>query len=125
VLAKWLAKITKGHGFIITPNFRKRFKAVRATARANWCHDILRHSYASYHLAYFEDAAALQLQMGHVDTSMIFNNYRQRVKKSEVEKWWNLTRKNFTNYDKRFVVAKTLLTSSSFILLSKAGILIE
>lgn len=87
-LARWLAKIPHGQGLIASANFRKRFEAVREKAGITWGHDILRHSYASYHLAYFEDAAALQLQMGHTDTSMIFGNYRQRVRKSEAEKWW-------------------------------------
>ena len=55
-----------------------------------WPHDAFRHSYASYHLAVFEDAAALALQMGHRTTKMIFSNYRARVKKTDGQLWWGM-----------------------------------
>jgi integrase len=59
-------------------------------ARIPWPHDALRHSYASYHIAKFQDAAALALQMGHATTKLIFSNYRHRVKQTEAEGWWAL-----------------------------------
>jgi site-specific recombinase XerD len=99
-------------------NFRRRFDIARRTAgfrlrgpqeakengeplsaeemanldksRIPWPHDALRHSYASYHIAKFQDAAALALQMGHTTTKLIFSNYRHRVKLSEAEAWWGL-----------------------------------
>jgi integrase len=79
-------------------NFRRRFDAVRKQAGFSirggegieWPHDALRHSYASYHLAKFEDAAALALQMGHETTAMIFSNYRARVSEKDADAWWNL-----------------------------------
>jgi integrase len=55
-----------------------------------WPHDAFRHSYASYHLAEWPDAAALAMQMGHQTTKMIFSNYRARVKKSDAVLWWGL-----------------------------------
>ena len=56
----------------------------------DWPHDALRHSYASYHLAKFQNAAVLALQMGHETTKMVFKNYRERVKAADAEAWWQL-----------------------------------
>jgi integrase len=55
-----------------------------------WPHDALRHSYASYHVAKFQDAAALALQMGHTTTKLIFSSYRHRVKQSDADAWWGI-----------------------------------
>jgi integrase len=89
-------------------NFRRRWDAVRkaagfavrgnddaltneeATKLAPWPNDALRHSFASYHVAQFEDAPALALQLGHESTKMLFSNYRQRVTKPDAEAWWQL-----------------------------------
>jgi integrase len=64
--------------------------AVLERTRTPWPHDALRHSYASYHIAKFQDAATLALQMGHTTTKLIFSNYRHRVKQTEAEAWWKL-----------------------------------
>jgi integrase len=50
----------------------------------------LRHSYASYHIAKYQDAAGLALQLGHTTTKLIFSSYRLRVKQSEADVWWAL-----------------------------------
>lgn len=89
-------------------NFRRRWDAVRkvagfavrGTARTlakdkasqltPWPHDALRHSYASYHLAKFQDAAKLALQLGHESPRMIFDSYRERVKESDAAAWWQM-----------------------------------
>jgi integrase len=50
----------------------------------------LRHSFASYHVAYFKDAKALALEMGHTDSGMLFNQYRALVKPNDAERYWNI-----------------------------------
>ena len=40
---------------------------------------VFRHSYASYHLAHFGDAAQLALEMGHTSPHMIFKHCRELV----------------------------------------------
>jgi integrase len=120
VLAAWLALIPRGSGRIEKKNFRRRFLRVkraagfrvfeRAVKNLNaagqvmsaeelaafertlppWPHDALRHSYASYHLAHFKNAAELALQMGHEGTSMLFKNYRARVSDKDAAAWWQL-----------------------------------
>jgi integrase len=50
----------------------------------------LRHSFASYHLAKFQNAAALALDMGHTSTKLIFSHYREIVTPDEAQKYWNI-----------------------------------
>jgi integrase len=55
-----------------------------------WPTNGLRHSYASYHLSHHKDAAALALNLGHRDTSLIFAHYRALVTESEAAEYWAL-----------------------------------
>jgi len=50
----------------------------------------LRHGFASYHLAHFENAAELALEMGHTDQQMIFEHYRQLVLPKEAARYWKI-----------------------------------
>jgi integrase len=61
---------------------------------SEWPSNALRHSYASYHLAYHQNAAALALQMGHTSQTMIFSNYREVVTRQEAERYWNIRPKS-------------------------------
>ena len=67
-------------------------EATRVAAKIHhWPSNALRHSFASYHLAHFNDAAALALQLGHTDAGLVFQHYRQIVKPKDAEKYWNLS----------------------------------
>jgi hypothetical protein len=48
----------------------------------------LRHSFASYHLAYHRDAARTALELGHKSTTLLFTNYRELVTKSDAIRYW-------------------------------------
>jgi integrase len=50
----------------------------------------LRHSFASYHLAKFQNAAALALDMGHTSAKLIFSHYREVVTPDEAERYWSI-----------------------------------
>jgi integrase len=90
-LREWLLPVRKRRGKIVPNDFRKHFDAARAAAKIkSWPDNALRHSFASYHLAHFKNAAALALEMGHTDTEMIFNHYRELVKPSDAERYWNI-----------------------------------
>ncbi len=75
---------SRGSSEVLTPdcpflpaiilNARKKLEAVRKVAKLfgeSWSDNGLRHSFASYHLASFNSAAALALEMGHTGTDMI------------------------------------------------------
>lgn len=90
-LLAWLATY-RGRTGKVLPHFpRVRFENTRVRAGVtHWPHDALRHTYASMHLARWNDAAALALQMGHGGTELIFRHYRKVVNEREAADYWNL-----------------------------------
>jgi integrase len=94
-LIAWLAPCQNDSGAICPPNLRKLLEADRARAGlGKWPNNCLRHSYASYHLAYFKNAATLSLEMGHVNPHLVFKHYRELVRPEEAAKWWNIMPEN-------------------------------
>jgi len=51
--------------------------------------DLGRRKEASYHLAKFQNAAALALELGHQSNALIFSNYR-RVTEQEAAEYFNI-----------------------------------
>lgn len=90
-LAAWLA-ISKCSEEQVRPlNHRTKLLRIREKAKLkSWPPNCLRHGYASYHLAKFQDAPALALQMGHTTTAMIFSHYREIVTAREAESYWQI-----------------------------------
>jgi integrase len=71
--------------------YYRRLEVARIKARiGKWPSNALRHSYASYHLAYHQNAATLALQMGHTSQAMIFSNYREVVTRQDAEQYWGI-----------------------------------
>lgn len=65
-----------GSGPICPPNWRQRWLQLRRAAGfARWVPDVLRHTFASYHVKHHRDMAALQLSMGHRDQRLLMNRY--------------------------------------------------
>ena len=69
-------------------NKQKRFEKAVKAAGISWSQDIMRHSYASYHLAHFCSADKTALEMGHRDTQMLFRHYRELVTKEAAQAYW-------------------------------------
>ena len=89
-LATWLAPYAARRGAVTPANCRKLLEATRAAAGIkHWPSNALRHSFASYQLAHFKDAAALALELGHTDAGLVFQHYREIVKPKEAERYWN------------------------------------
>jgi integrase len=90
-LREWLLPVRRHSGKVTPEDLPAQFDAARAAAGIEeWPNNALRHSFASYHLAHFKDAAALALEMGHTDSGMIFNHYRQLVRPKDAERYWNI-----------------------------------
>lgn len=107
-LAAFLTPFAGHTGKICPPSWRRLFRETRRavgfgkpgteTAEEKslginlkeWPDDALRHSFASYHLAAFNDAAQTALQMGHRGTATLFQHYRALVKPAEALRWWKL-----------------------------------
>jgi len=71
-------------------NKPKRLSRILQKAGLEWKPDIMRHSYASYHLAFHQSADKTALEMGHRDTQMLFRHYRELVTKEEAQAYWKI-----------------------------------
>ena len=93
-LAEWLRPYTQMSRPVYstkTRNYHADIEALRSSiGLAAWPNNGLRHSFASYHLAFHQDAAALMLQMGHTTTREIFEAYRELVRPDEAQEYWNI-----------------------------------
>jgi integrase len=70
--------------------FRTRWEACRKDAGVlSWANDVMRHSYATYSLAAFNDIGKLSLQMGN-SPQVIHSNYKGLVSKADAERFWAL-----------------------------------
>src|SRR5262249_49304045 len=93
-LREWLLPFRKLRGNV-TPQDRFEFRRLFEHARKDagikeWPDNALRHSFASYHVAHFKDAKGLALEMGHIDSGMLFNHYRALVRPKEAVRYWNI-----------------------------------
>jgi integrase len=74
-----------------TTNIRKRVEHIREVAGVTWGDDIMRHTFASMHVAHHRDAAKTAFQLGHRgDAQLLFTHYRNLVKPSDAERFWSL-----------------------------------
>ena len=64
--------------------------ARKAAGIAKWKHNALRHSFASYHMAAFENAASTALELGHHDSRVTFEHYRELVKPADAQLYWQI-----------------------------------
>lgn len=62
---------------------------MRVALLQHWPQNGVRHSFGSYHLAHFQDAAKPALEMGN-SPAMIFKHYRELVKPKDAEAYWNI-----------------------------------
>ena len=93
-LREWLLPLRKHKGNVRPEDrfeFRQFFNQARKDAGIKqWPDNALRHSFASYHLAHFNDAALTALQLGHHDSRVTFAHYRELVKPKDAERYWQL-----------------------------------
>lgn len=62
---------------VIPKGWLRKWRALRCAAGycGAWVPDVCRHTFASYHAAYFRNLPELQLEMGHRDTSLLRSRY--------------------------------------------------
>jgi integrase len=90
-LREWLLPLRQHKGNVTPEGFRVLFKQARAAAGIKqWPDNALRHSFASYHLAHFNNAALTSMQLGHLDSGVTYAHYRQLVTPKNAERYWNL-----------------------------------
>jgi integrase len=92
-LREWLLPVRKHRGRVTLDKwqFRLQFDAARKAAGiTQWPDNALRHSFASYHLAHFKNAAATAMECGHHDSRITYRHYRELVKPKEAERFWKI-----------------------------------
>ncbi len=91
-LAAWLEMYRRDdEERICPPNWARKNKATRKAAGIADRQDVCRHSFASYHLARWGDAAETKLQLGHSARSdLLFVHYRAAVTKTAAEGFWRV-----------------------------------
>lgn len=85
-----LRKITRKKARVIAPtNWEERWKALRKAAGfKHWQPDVCRHTFASYHAAFFKDMKLLQMEMGHSDLLMLRTRYISPVTRKDAAVYW-------------------------------------
>lgn len=90
-LAAWLQPHARLSGSVTPPLYAKLLLTARDAAKiTQWPPNALRHGFASYHLAHFNDAAALALELGHTTSQLVFQHYRQLVKPKDAQAYWQI-----------------------------------
>lgn len=76
---------------IIPRNWQRKWFALRRAAgfRGKWTPDICRHTFASYHAAYFRNLPELQLEMGHRDTTLLRSRYMMPTLQKAATQFWS------------------------------------
>jgi integrase len=88
-LARYLEPYRWNHGKICPVNLRRLLLDDRERAGlSRWPSNALRHSFASYHLGRFENAAKTALQLGHTSAAIVFAHYRELVTPEAAAEYW-------------------------------------
>ncbi len=81
----------KGINLRIPRNWKNRWKQLRRAAGyapGEWQPDACRHTFASYHAAYFQNLPALQLEMGHRSADLLRTRYLNLPAVEEAKRYW-------------------------------------
>ncbi len=90
------SSVPSGATPICPPGWERKWREVRRQSGIlcgkPWVQDVLRHTYASYHLARFKDRRLLQEEMGHQSGVLLNRCYLnlQNITPATARKFWNL-----------------------------------
>lgn len=96
-LHAWLSAFVSKSGPVRLSEERHktRFESARAAAGiTDWPNNAARHSFASYHLALHQDAAKTALQLGHANTAVLFQHYRELARPEDGEAYFKIMPEN-------------------------------
>lgn len=79
VLCSWLQRTAPCRSMqtkLVPRGWERRWRELRRSAGFRiWIPDVLRHTFASYHVKYFRNLTELQLEMGHSSAKMLLTRY--------------------------------------------------
>lgn len=91
-LMAWIRPYQKPKGSVLGDDISAARKSVqKSVGWQKWPHNILRHSFASYHYAQHRNEPLLMQLMGHGDDGRILHNhYRALVQPNDAKAFWNI-----------------------------------
>jgi integrase len=90
-LARWLQAYRRASGSVTPSDYRELLNSARKAAKIqDWPKNALRHNFASYNLAHFNNLGALSLELGHSNSNLVFQHYRQLVRPKEAARYWKI-----------------------------------
>ncbi len=68
-----------------------RLRSSPKVKKTGWIQDVLRHTFASYHQAYFRNRRQLEHEMGHSNGALLYNRYlnMERITPATGEMFWS------------------------------------
>jgi len=86
---EWIEFI-KGREGLFQPvkNLKRKWEKAKKSIDREWPHDCLRHSYASYHFAEFNDAGLSAKNLGHPDSTLLRKDYNGAVSNAQAKEFW-------------------------------------
>ena len=86
---EWIEFIKGREGsFQQVKNLKRKWEKAKKSIGRDWRHDCLRHSYASYHFAEFNDAGLTAKNLGHPDSTLLWKAYNGAVTKAQAKEFW-------------------------------------
>lgn len=74
-------------------NWQRRWRQLRRLAGfSRWVPDVCRHTFATYHAAYYRNMSELQLEMGHRDSFLLRSRYMVPTVHKQAAVFWKLRR---------------------------------
>lgn len=89
-LMEWL---NRGDTGFKLDSFDERRQAIcKAVGVYHWPHDAMRHTFATYHLAMYQDAGRTSFELGHSkDSKLLYRHYAGLTTKTEAESYWKIS----------------------------------
>lgn len=88
-LRRLLASCTATTGRICPPQWLRHWHRLRRSAGfTRWVPDVLRHTFASYHLRHFHSYSELQYETGHRDSSLLRTRYVNMSRAQNAAAFW-------------------------------------
>ena len=86
---KWINHIKRREGsFQKVANLKRKWNKAKKVIERDWPHDCLRHSYASFHFAEYNDAGLTAKNLGRPDSTLLRKDYNGAVTKAQAKDFW-------------------------------------
>lgn len=92
-LIEWLLPYRKQAGPVAVPfmTYRRNVEQIIRSSGVKWVHNGMRHTFASCHLAKFQDMKTLVIEMGHADKAdVLYGHYLDLVAPEDATRYWNI-----------------------------------